>query len=120
MVITATQMLESMIQNPRPTRAEMTDVANAVLDGTDSVMLSGETANGGFPEAAVATMAAICQNAEQMVDGGKRYNFLHDYTPKPVSDAEAVCGAAVQCAIDMGAKAIVVLTTTGNRIILRV
>jgi pyruvate kinase len=59
-------------------------------------------------------MAAICQNAEQMVDVGKRYSFLHDYTPKPVHDAEAVCGAAVQCAIDTGAKAIVVLTSTGE------
>ena len=115
MVVTATQMLESMIQNPRPTRAEMTDVANAVLDGTDSVMLSGETANGSFPVAAVSTMAAICQNAEQMVDCGKRFNYLHDYTPKPVSDAEAVASSAVQCAMDMGAKAIIVLTTTGKQ-----
>jgi pyruvate kinase len=115
MVITATQMLESMIQNPRPTRAEMTDVANAVLDGTDSVMLSGETANGDFPVDAVATMAAICQNAETMVDIGKRYNYLHNHTPKPVSNAEAVCSAAVQCAMDSNAKAIIVLTTTGDR-----
>lgn len=113
MCVTATQMLESMIQNPRPTRAEMTDVANAVLDGTDSVMLSGETANGSFPIEAVTTMAAICQNAEHMVDVSKRFSFLHNYTPKPTSDAEAVASAAVQCAMDIGAKAIIVLTTTG-------
>ncbi|GLC61308.1 hypothetical protein PLESTB_001741900 [Pleodorina starrii] len=113
-IITATQMLESMISNPRPTRAEMTDVANAVLDGTDCVMLSGETANGSFPEPAVATMAAICVNAEHMVETNKRFNFLRNHTPKPMTGAEAVCSGAVMTAIDTDAKLMVCITTSGR------
>ncbi|KAF5842973.1 pyruvate kinase [Dunaliella salina] len=113
-IVTATQMLESMIGSPRPTRAEMTDVANAVLDGTDAVMLSGETANGQFPELVVSTMGALCQNAEEMVDADKLYNFLRNHTPKPMMGVEAICSGAVQTAMDSKAKAILCITTSGR------
>ena len=107
-------MLESMIKNPRPTRAEMTDVANACIDGADCVMLSGETANGAFPIDAVKTMAAICQNTEQIVDHHRRYDFIRSSTPCPLDSAEGVCSAAVQMAIDMDAAAILCFTSSGR------
>jgi pyruvate kinase len=94
-VVTATQMLESMIKAPRPTRAEAGDVANAVLDGTDCVMLSGESANGDYPLNAVTIMAKICVEAEKMTDYRRVYNDLRLFTPGPLSTAESVASAAV-------------------------
>lgn len=112
-VITATQMLESMVKNPRPTRAEVADVANAVLDGTDCVMLSGETAGGAFPIEAVRVMAKVCLEAESCIDYPALFKAIYGAVPRPVSVQEAVCCAAVETAEDIKASVIVALTETG-------
>jgi pyruvate kinase len=115
-VVTATQMLESMITNPRPTRAECADVANAVLDGSDAVMLSGETANGEFPNQAVAMMADTCLEAESMVDYDVIGNAIRHATlayQGCLSPPESVASSAVKTAYDVQAKAIIVLTSSG-------
>eukprot|EP01133_Synstelium_polycarpum_P012112 gene12112-14168_t len=115
-VITATQMLESMIKAPRPTRAECTDVANAVLDGTDCVMLSGETASGDYPIEAVDIMAKICREAE-LVESSTDYHTLFAAlklnSSKPITIAETVASYAVATAIDLKADIIITLTETG-------
>eukprot|EP01038_Epipyxis_sp_PR26KG_P008425 gene8425-11393_t len=116
-VVTATQMLESMITNPRPTRAECADVANAVLDGTDCVMLSGETANGDYPVDAVIMMRNTCLEAESIVDYDIVYDSLrHKMISNniPLTPPESIASSAVKTARDVGAKLIVVLTETGN------
>lgn len=93
-VVTATQMLESMIVNPRPTRAEATDVANAVLDGSDCVMLSGETAKGSHPQGAVEMMSKICREAEVDIDYSELYQGLRRGVLLPISVAESVAACA--------------------------
>ncbi len=113
LVITATQMLDSMIRNPRPTRAEVTDVANAVYLGTDAVMLSGETAAGKYPIEALDMMASIAEYTEQFIDYTQyKKRHVDDSTYADVSNA--VCAASVTTASELDAKALVVPTLTGS------
>merc|ERR1719456_1388194 len=117
--VTATQMLESMTGNPRPTRAEASDVANAVLDGSDVVMLSGETAGGNFPLNAVATMRRICEEAENAIEYSMLYQnmrskVLDSAGEHEVSVPESICSSAVKASIDCNAKLIIALTETGR------
>ena len=112
LVITATQMLESMIKNPRPTRAETTDVANAIYDGTSAIMLSGETAAGMFPVEALKTMARIAETTEDCIDYARRFRTREDDEADNVTNA--ISHAAVTTALDLDAKAILTVTTTGG------
>ncbi|CAK0764540.1 hypothetical protein CVIRNUC_003168 [Coccomyxa viridis] len=113
-VITATQMLESMIKNPRPTRAEATDVANAVLDGTDCVMLSGETAAGSFPVQAVQVMQKICRESEASLDYYSLFKAIMKRVPVPMTPLESLASSAVRTAHKVKASLIVVLTRGGS------
>eukprot|EP01012_Entosiphon_sulcatum_P056607 TRINITY_DN802_c0_g1_i1.p1 TRINITY_DN802_c0_g1~~TRINITY_DN802_c0_g1_i1.p1 ORF type:complete len:556 (+),score=108.41 TRINITY_DN802_c0_g1_i1:62-1729(+) len=114
-VITATQMLESMHTNPRPTRAEAADVANAVLDGSDCVMLSGETAKGKYPQQAVRMMSVICQEAEAVIDYRHVYDQLVDWTwDQPSTTTETIASAAVKIAIEQRVKLIIIISETGD------
>ncbi len=111
-VITATQMLDSMIENPRPTRAEITDVANAIYDGTSAIMLSGETAAGKYPEEAVRTMAAIAERTEA---DHNYLSYLNDsMAGAKLSISDATAHAACTTAADVKADAIVTVTESGT------
>ena len=110
-VITATEMLESMMQNPRPTRAEISDVANAVYDGSSAVMLSGESAAGKYPVAAVESMAQICEYTEQRIDY-KKWFSTSEFRIK--NNLDAISHATCAMSIDVNAKGIVVCSVSGT------
>lgn len=110
-VITATQMMESMITSPVPTRAEVSDVANAVLDGTDAVMLSAETATGAFPEKVVSAMAKVCETIEEHPNTQKNPNPNHQKFHRA---DQAIAMAAVYTANHLNIKAIICLTESGS------
>lgn len=110
-VITATHMLESMQFNPRSTRAEASDVANAILDGTDAIMLSGESAVGAYPLEAVHTMVKIANGMEQIIDYGDRLNYAIDTARRTIEDAIGI--SAADSALSLHAAAIICFTSSG-------
>lgn len=111
-VITATQMLDSMIRNPRPTRAEITDVANAIYDGTSAIMLSGETAIGKYAEQSVATMAKIAQKTDSAIDFISNFEKKHGTISKNVTDA--ISYSTCSAAHSLDAAAIITITKSGH------
>lgn len=111
-VITATQMLDSMMKNPRPTRAEVTDVANAIYDGTGAIMLSGETAAGMYPVEAVSMMARIAARTEMDIDYRKRFLARERKATPDITDA--ICHSTCMTAHDLDARAIVTVTKSGR------
>lgn len=116
-VICATQMLESMTYNPRPTRAEVSDVANAVLDGADCVMLSGETAKGHYPCEAVTMMHETCLIAEVSIPHFSLFDELRSLVPRPAETVESIAMSAVSASLELNAGAILVLTTRYDGVI---
>ena len=112
-VITATQMLESMIKSPLPTRAEVSDVASAVYDGSDAIMLSGETAIGEFPLESIRMMKSITLNVEKEILKNDQFNRLINI-PETDNPKKAICFSAYQMAKDLSIKAMVVMTESGD------
>lgn len=112
-VITATQMLESMIKNPRPTRAETTDVANAIYDGTSAIMLSGESAAGAYPVEAVRTMDRIAMRAEADICYDERFRKRNYDLESSEDVTNAICHACCTTAMDLNARAIITVTMSG-------
>lgn len=110
-VITATQMLDSMIRNPRPTRAEVTDVSNAINEGTDAIMLSGETAMGKYPVEAIKMMVEIAETTELHIDFDESYSYINKYKTRGISNAVAY--SAVETAKNLQADAIIIPTISG-------
>ncbi|KAG6016320.1 Pyruvate kinase [Claviceps lovelessii] len=113
-VICATQMLESMIKNPRPTRAEISDVGNAITDGADCVMLSGETAKGNYPCEAVREMHECCLKAENSIPYVSHFEEMCTLAKRPVKIVESCAMAAVRASLDLAAGGIIVLSTSGE------
>ncbi|KAH0489506.1 pyruvate kinase [Trichoderma longibrachiatum] len=113
-VICATQMLESMIKNPRPTRAEISDVGNAVTDGADCVMLSGETAKGNYPAESIHEMHEASLKAENTIPYVSHFEEMCTLVKRPVSTVESCAMAAVRASLDLGAGGIIVLSTSGD------
>lgn len=113
-VIVARQMLESMVSNPRPTRAEMTDVANAVLDSADCVMLCSETSSGMFPVDSFITMANICKNAEAAMNYSQMHSFIRDFSAKPFNTVEAAAVSLAKGCMDAKLGLAIVLSNSGD------
>lgn len=113
-VITATQMLDSMMKNPRPTRAETTDVANAIYQGTSAIMLSGETAAGKYPVEALRTMVKIALRTESDIAYNKEFSILSREHESAINMTTAISHATCMTAIDLGAKAIITVSRSGN------
>ena len=111
-VVTATQMLDSMMRNPRPTRAEVSDVANAIIDGTDAIMLSGECAQGDYPVECVKTMVKIANRVEPEIHYWKRFSNNEDLDLS--NDVTKIAYSACVTAKNMNADAIVTYTHTGD------
>ncbi len=111
-VITATQMLDSMIRNPRPTRAEVTDIANAIFDGTSAIMLSGETASGKYPIESIQTMRRIAETTENSIDYWKAFRSAEPGNTSSITNA--ISHATCTTAMDLNASAIVAVTTSGG------